>query len=216
MLEVAFRKRLFDYTLNIRFAMDNQILVLFGPSGCGKTTTLRCISGLMKPDVGRIVLEGEVLYDAASKVSIPPKNRGIGYVFQDYALFPHLNIEKNILYGVKGDYKLARPLYQELLVLLKIGKLVRRFPLELSGGEKQRVALARALMAGPKVLLLDEPLSALDCDTRLELQDELIRLQRLWKIPFVLVTHDPEEARKFGDRLIFFKKGREILKENIS
>ena len=182
--------------------MNHEVLVLFGPSGSGKTTVLRCIAGLIRPDAGRIVLGGRVFFDSAMRVFLPPKDRGIGYVFQEYALFPHMSVEKNILYGVKKSGEESQTLFFDLIDVLNISYLLRRRPGQISGGEKQRVALARALMAEPKLLLLDEPLSALDRSIRLELQDLLLELKRRWKIPFILVTHDMEEAERMGDRIL--------------
>jgi molybdate transport system ATP-binding protein len=208
LLTVAIRKNLPEYILDIEFAVTNKVLVLFGPSGCGKTTILRSIAGLTRPDSGKIALGQRVLYDSNAAVFMPPKSREIGYVFQEYALFPHMNIAKNILYSVNNQSEPQQQNYSKLLQLLKIEKLTERLPGELSGGERQRVALARALMAEPQILLLDEPLSALDIQTRSELQDELLKLQQAWEIPFILVTHDPEEAHKLGDEIIHMDKGR--------
>jgi molybdate transport system ATP-binding protein len=207
MLEVSFCKQLPDLTIELHFSVNNNILVLFGSSGCGKTTSLRCIAGLERPDGGYIKLNGQIFYDRHT--FIPPRDRGIGYMFQDYALFPHMDVRKNILYGVPKNSRDAENLFHELIALLKIRHLIHRSVTQLSGGEKQRVALARALMARPKLLLLDEPLSALDIDTRLELQDELRNMQALWKIPFILVTHDREEAKKLGDTILFIHQGRQ-------
>lgn len=189
------------------FKVEDNILVLFGPSGCGKTTTLRCIAGLEKPDEGEIMLKENVFFSSVRKVFMPPRIRGVGYMFQDYALFPHMSVEKNIWYGVKQRSR-ARELYSKLLRLLKIQPLAERGIKRLSGGEKQRVALARALMAEPQILLLDEPLSALDGETRRELQGELKEMQRIWRIPFIMVTHDREEAEKLGDQIIFMRNGQ--------
>lgn len=210
MLEVKIKQNLSDFQLDIEFTAQNEILVLFGASGCGKTTTLRCIAGLDKPHAGHIKFYGRTFYASESKVFVPPRERGIGYMFQDYALFPHMSVQKNILYGVKSHVAKTREMFAELTVLLKIPHLLSRGIAKLSGGEKQRVALARALMAEPKLLLLDEPLSALDSKTRLELQDELKDLQKIWQIPFILVTHDIEEAKKMGHRIIFLDQGRVI------
>jgi molybdate transport system ATP-binding protein len=210
MLRVMLEKQLPEFRLKIEFEIADGILVLFGPSGCGKTTILRCIAGLLKPDAGDVTLGNVKLYESASGIFIPPKDRGVGYVFQDYALFPHLNVMKNIMYGVKNHGKQAAEQFDELVRLLKITALKRRFPEELSGGEKQRVALARALMAEPRLLLLDEPLSALDSNTRLEIQEELLKIQKLWKIPFVLVTHDHSEAQKLGDSVLLMERGKMI------
>ena len=211
MLTVDIVKTLPDFTLQLNFRVDNNILVLFGPSGCGKTTTLRCIAGLLRPDRGRICCDDQVLYDAQARTFVRPRDRQVGYMFQDLALFPHMNVRKNIWYGVKkrGAAE-AAALYQKLIGLLKIEHLAERSVDQLSGGEKQRVALARALMAEPKILLLDEPLSSLDKETRLELQAELKKMQKLWTIPFILVTHDPEEAKSMGDQILFIDKGQQV------
>lgn len=210
MLRIDITKQLSDFELKIKFSVENRILVLFGPSGCGKTTTLRCIAGLEKPDSGMITNRDLPLYDSAANEFVPPNKRRVGYMFQDYALFPHMNVHRNIWYGVgKGDAK-AQELYKKLIRLLKLEQLTERFTDKLSGGEKQRVALARALMAEPDILLLDEPLSALDNNTRLELQAELKNMQQLWNIPFVLVTHDPQEAKALGHEVLFLERGRQV------
>lgn len=213
MLTVDIRKRLAEFTLDVNLSVDNNILILFGPSGCGKTTTLRCIAGLVKPDDGRIVNNDQILFSTEPQAFVPPHRRRVGYMFQEFALFPHMNVKKNIWYGAKQGDQGSELLYKRLLHLLKIEHLSNRSVERLSGGEKQRVALARALMAGPEILLLDEPLSALDGDTRLELQAELKRLQKLWNIPFILVTHDPEEAANLGDKVIFLEKGRQVSRK---
>lgn len=213
MLSVDISCRLPDFSLNLQFNVERDILVLFGPSGCGKTTTLRSIAGLIKPDAGRIVFNDKVFFDAAANVFVPPCERHIGYMFQDYALFPHMNVQKNIWYGVKRHGQDTQAMYEKLLGLLKIEHLGKRYAGQLSGGEKQRVALARALMAQPKLLLLDEPLSSLDQETRLELQAELVEMQSLWKIPFVVVTHDPDEAKTMGGQVLFLEKGRQVERD---
>ena len=210
MLSVDITKNLPDFSLSLRFSIERDILVLFGPSGCGKTTTLRSIAGLLQPDGGRIVNDGEVFFDAADKIFIPPRQRRIGYMFQDFALFPHMTVYRNIWYGVRNHDQEAQKMYEKLTSLLKIGHLAKRSPGQLSGGEKQRVALARALMAQPKILLLDEPLSSLDTETRREVRNELREMQRIWNIPFILVTHDPDEARFLGDQVLYMQKGSQV------
>ncbi|MDF2501636.1 MAG: potA 1 [Anaerosporomusa subterranea] len=210
MLNVDIKKRLADFTLDVRFSVENNILVLFGPSGAGKTTILRSIAGLIKPDQGTISYCDQLFFCSVTKTFLAPQHRRVGYMFQEYALFPHMNVEKNIWYGVKGSKEKADELYGKLMDLLKIETLASRFIDKLSGGERQRVALARALMAQPNILLLDEPLSALDKDTRCELQAELRTMQSIWKIPFILVTHDPEEAKALGDQFLFIEKGRQV------
>lgn len=209
MLSVDITKQLPNFTLQIRFNVEQNILVLFGPSGCGKTTILRCIAGLLQPESGRISYDGKPLFDGKENIFVPPRDRQVGYMFQDYALFPHMNVQKNIWYGAKRHHSEITHIYEKLLNLLKIEQLTKRYPEHLSGGERQRVALARALMAEPKILLLDEPLSALDNAARLELQSELKEMQKLWGIPFVLVTHDPKEAKVMGDQFLFIERGRQ-------
>jgi len=210
MLTVDIKKQLPDFALQLEFAVDRNILVLFGPSGCGKTTTLRCIAGLLRPDAGKIACDGQVFYDSQTSVHVPPRVRSIGYMFQDYALFPHMSVKKNVWYGVQQRNTHTDEMYRKLMGLLKIEQLEKRYIGQLSGGEKQRVALARALMAEPKILLLDEPLSSLDYATRMELQAELKKMQELWGIPFILVTHDPDEARAMGDQIVFIDQGRQV------
>lgn len=206
MLYVDIKKELPEFTLNVQFSVENNIVVLFGSSGCGKTTTLRCIAGLLKPEAGEIINNGRTLFSSESQTFVPANHRRVSYMFQEYALFPHLNVKKNIWYGVKQHNQTAENLYRRLLNLLKIEHLTERFTNKLSGGEKQRVALARALMAEPEILLLDEPLSALDEDTRCQLQLELKQMQKLWNIPFVLVTHDSNEAQALGDKVVFLDR----------
>ncbi|HWQ61316.1 MAG TPA: ATP-binding cassette domain-containing protein [Negativicutes bacterium] len=209
MLDVAIEKRLPDFTLAVEFAVAENILVLFGPSGAGKTTLLRAVAGLSRPDAGRIACDGRVFYSAADHVFLPPQNRRVGYMFQDYALFPHMNVRKNVWYGMRKRTAATEELYGRLMALLKIDHLAERGIAGLSGGEKQRVALARVLMTEPAVLLLDEPLSALDSATRLDLQAELKRIHDLWRIPFILVTHDLAEAKALGDEIMFLERGHQ-------
>lgn len=209
MLLVNVRKKLADYTLQLRFSLQDDIMVLFGHSGCGKSTTLRAIAGLTKPDEGEIRLDNTTFFSSEKKMLMPTQKRRISYMFQDFALFPHMSVKQNIWYGVKTHDEDAIDLYNRLLLLLKIEHLADRPAVHLSGGEKQRVALSRALMAKPKLLLLDEPTSALDNKTRLELQEELQRIHALWRIPFILVTHDMEEAQKLGHQILFIENGRQ-------
>lgn len=210
MLQVTMKKKLADFTLDIQFTVESNILVLFGHSGAGKTTILRAIAGLLRPDSGTIIHNERILFSSESRVFVPPQLRRVGYMFQEFALFPHMDVKRNIWYGVKQNDNKAKELYERLLDLLRIEHLASRFIDRLSGGEKQRVALARALMAEPAILLLDEPLSALDSETRLELQAELKKIQGIWNIPFVLVTHDLAEAKALGEQFLFLEKGRQI------
>lgn len=210
MLTVTIKKKLPDFQLDISFSIDNKILVLFGPSGCGKTTILRCIAGLTNGEEGEISLGKQCFFSSRNNINLPPQQRKIGFVFQNYALFPHYTVHQNILYGVKEKELGVKERFMELLTLLKITPLLHRYPSTLSGGEQQRVALARALITEPNLLILDEPLSALDTTTRKELQEELKKLHFLWKIPFLIVTHDYEEAAYLGDQIITIEHGRQI------
>lgn len=202
MLYVSIEKQLTHFKLDIEFTLNNEIAVLFGPSGSGKTTILNSIAGLVKPDQGTIELNDVSLFKA-SKISVPIQQRQIGYLFQDYALFPHMTVWKNIQYGMSHE-NFAKQLMEEL----KISHLASHYPHQISGGEKQRVALARALATEPKLLLLDEPFSALDDDTREVSHNQLLRLHKLWEIPIILVTHSRLEAKKLADRVFDLDNGR--------
>jgi molybdate transport system ATP-binding protein len=208
MFFIDIEKRLPHFTLELSFQMKQEVLVLFGPSGSGKTTVLNCIAGLVHPDKGRIQLNETVFFSGDQKPLAPQKRR-IGYLFQDYALFPHMTVEKNVLYAVREK---TSDRLSPLLNVLGIKHLLAKYPHQISGGEKQRVALARALAAEPQMLLLDEPLSALDQETRTKCQELLLQLHRLWKIPFIIVTHDRDEAEKLGDIILFLEKGRVLSK----
>jgi molybdate transport system ATP-binding protein len=184
------------------------ITVIFGPSGAGKTTLLRCLAGLEHPDEGTIRFNGEVWFDAARRVCVSPRQRRLGFVPQDYALFPHLSVERNVAYGLRGlPAPELRARVAETLRWLGVADLTRRLPGELSGGQQQRVALARAVARRPRLLLLDEPLSALDSPTRLRLRSELRPLLLRFGIPTLLVTHDRTEALALGDDLIIMDAG---------
>lgn len=215
MLQAIFVKELPDFILDIDFSIGNEILVLLGPSGAGKTTVLECLAGLEEPSRGIIKIDKHMLFSSEDNINMPARLRRIGYVFQQYALFPHMNVVNNITYGIDKKNNLSKDVTLDLsrvLDVLGIDYLRERFPNQLSGGEKQRVALARALMSQPELLLLDEPLSALDYQTRSSLQKELRQLQTLWRIPFVLVTHDNKEADFLGDKIIYLNRGQQQAK----
>jgi molybdate transport system ATP-binding protein len=185
------------------------LTVLFGPSGSGKSTTLRCLAGLEKPDSGTIRFGDEIWFDAERNIFLPPQQRRIGYLFQDYALFPHLTVAQNIAYGLgKLSAAARRQRIEEMTVLLGLAGLEHRYPRQLSGGQQQRVALARALVCRPRLLLLDEPLSALDVPTREQLRRQLRRWLAELQISALLVTHDRIEALALGDHLALFDAGR--------
>ena len=214
MLKVEILKKHPGFTVDIVFEFDRGILVLFGPSGSGKTTILNCIAGLQQPDAGRISLDDRLFFSAGDRISTPARNRRIGYVFQDYALFPHLTVKGNVMYGIPRHCKKGKNFRigaMDVMDMLKVAHLQDRYPCQLSGGEKQRIALARALMVEPDLLLLDEPLSALDHRNRINLQAELKQLQQVWKIPFVLVTHSRREMQKLADEILFLEQGRKKM-----
>ncbi len=211
-LEVSLEKGLDHFTVKQDFTVDDEILIVFGPSGAGKTTLLDCIAGLKNPDRGEIRLNNRCLFSSMKKINLPSFQRSIGYVFQDYALFPHLNVKENVMYSLDGCKKGKgyRFSVREIMDMCCITELQQRYPDRLSGGEKQRVALARALMSEPDLLLFDEPLSSLDQDLREHLRGEIKIIQRKWKIPFIYVTHNREEAEFLGDRILEIGRGVEV------
>lgn len=217
MLRVFLRKKLPDFVLEVDFGWEAGILVVFGPSGAGKTTLLDCLAGLQLPDQGRIELGGRILFDSNQRINVPPQQRRIGYVLQNYALFPHLTVKENVMYGLGGRCKCGQGRYRlsvlEVLQMLGVTHLQDRYPAQLSGGEQQRVSLARALMTEPDLLLLDEPWSALDEGTAATVREEVLTLQRRWQIPFVLVTHDRGESETLGDTILYLDRGKQQSRE---
>ena len=201
------------FVLKAAFSSREGFVVLFGPSGAGKTLTLQSIAGLLTPDSGRIVLKGSVLFDSRSGINIHPRHRNIGYVFQDYALFPHLTVFENVGFGLRKRWPqpLSRPhrlKVEEFLDIFEITHLAASFPFDLSGGQRQRVALARALIRSPELLLLDEPFTALDTLLRVKLRDELLAIQARFKVPVIMITHDPEDISAFAETLVTYEAGR--------
>jgi molybdate transport system ATP-binding protein len=210
-LEVSIRKSLPGFTLDVEWSAGDGVATLFGPSGAGKTLTLQCLAGLVRPDAGRIVVDGQVLFDAAAGIDVPPQRRRVGYVFQGYALFPHLTVRDNVGFGLRERSRADRTRrVDDVLARLGLEPLAERHPRELSGGQRQRVALGRALATDPALLLLDEPLSALDLPLRQALRDELRAVLSDWGIAAVLVTHDLGEAYRLGDRIVVYEEGRVI------
>ncbi len=218
MLHARIRKRLgsdsgHSLTIEVDLAVAEGITVLFGHSGAGKTTILRTIAGTIVPDEGRITLDDKTFFDSASGVNLPIQRRRVGYVFQHHTLFPHMTAEENVLYGAKPHAPFsARQRVAELFSLLAIEKTASRYPHELSGGEQQRIALARALASHPLIMLLDEPLSAVDEATRSRLLKEITKVQRKSGIPFLYVTHNQNEAVRLGNKVCVIHEGR-VLQE---
>ncbi len=210
-LEVRLVKRLPGFTLDVEWTAGEGVAALFGPSGAGKTLTLQCLSGLLEPDAGRVVVDDRVLFDAGTGVDLPPQRRQIGYVFQGYALFPHLSVADNIGFGLRDRPRAeARGRAADVIARMGLEGFEARRPHELSGGQRQRVALGRALAPDPALLLLDEPLSALDATLRQSLRDDLRRILAEWRTAAVLVTHDFTEAYRLGDRIVVYEAGRVI------
>jgi len=212
MLSVQVRKKLRDFELDIGFqARPAETLVIIGPSGCGKTTTLNLVAGLLEPDAGRIVVGDRVLWDREAGVDVAAEKRKVGYVFQDFALFPHMTVAENLAYGLRSrgrpQGEIARRV-EEALRLVGLAHLQDRRPGGLSGGERQRVALGRAVACDAELLLLDEPLGSLDAQTRNHVRGELRRLLRVVRRIAIMVTHDYVDALTFGDRICVMDRGR--------
>jgi len=210
-LEVRLVKRLPGFLLDVAWTAGDGVVALFGPSGAGKTLTLQCLAGLVRPDEGRIVVDGRVCLDTPGGIDVPTQQRRLGYVFQGYALFPHLSVADNVGFGLRDRPRRTRDdRVRDVLVRLGLGGMERRLPRELSGGQRQRVALGRALAIDPALLLLDEPLSALDLPLRQALREELRRILEEWAVPAVIVTHDFTEAYRLGDRIVVYESGRVV------
>jgi molybdate transport system ATP-binding protein len=211
MLRVDVFKQLGEFSIEAMFVSEGRVTGLFGASGAGKTSLIGMIAGLIKPDRGKIVIDGETLDDAAMGVHVAAHRRRIGYVFQDARLFPHLNVAQNLDYGRRMNH-LADDQKQRSRVtdMLDIGKLLDRRPGRLSGGERQRVALGRALLAQPRLLLLDEPLGSLDEGRKAEILPYLVRLRDAANVPMVYVSHDADEMRHLATQVVMLKRGRVV------
>ncbi len=200
-----------DFTLDAAFETDARVVALFGPSGSGKSTLLHIIAGLVRPNEGRVAVDGRVLTDTAAGLRVPVHKRRIGYVFQDARLFPHLSVARNLAYGrwfaPKSERYGSR---DEIVALLGIGHLLDRRPATLSGGEKQRVAIGRALLASPRLLLMDEPLASLDAARKAETLPYIERLRDELRIPIVYVSHSLEEVERLTGEIIRLDGGRVV------
>ncbi len=219
MLEVAIRHRFGrdGFAIEASFtAPADGVTALFGPSGCGKSTILAAVAGLLRPQAGRVALEGAVLLDTARRIALPPERRRCGLVFQDARLFPHLSVETNLRYGLRRAPRDATgPGLEEVVALLGLAPLLPRRPGGLSGGERQRVALGRALLSRPRLLLMDEPLAALDAARRAEVLPFLARLRAVARIPVLYVTHALEEVDALADRLVLLEAGRVLAEGTV-
>ena len=209
MLNISLQKTWKEFGLDVAFEIPRgKVTALFGPSGAGKSSILRIISGLERADGGMISHEHEVWFDNEKGIHLPPQRRSIGFVFQDFALFPHLTVERNVAFGIKEKRLLDE--LKDLISLVGLSGYERYYPAQLSGGQKQRVALIRALARRPDILLLDEPLSALDWETRRQLQEDLKRIIKQFHVTTLYVTHDVTEVYKLADYVVVLESGKVV------
>lgn len=214
-LERSLRHGESHFELVVRFTSDAPRVVLYGPSGAGKTQTLKMVAGIARPDHGRVVVADRVLFDRAAGIDRSPQSRHLGYVFQDYALFPHLSVRQNIAFARKRGWLNPLPTAVDAAVArwvtaFHLEPVQHHYPHQLSGGQRQRTALARALVNDPAALLLDEPFAALDNSLRQRLRDELIDLQAELRIPMLLITHDDDDVRLLADAVVHLRAGRVV------
>lgn len=217
--DIALRKLLrhagTSFELDVRFASDAPRLALFGPSGAGKTLTLKTIAGIVRPDAARICVAGRVLHDTARGLRLSPQQRRLGYLFQDYALFPHLTVRQNIAFGRRAGWRnpgraSTDEAVERWIAAFRLENVAGHHPHQLSGGQRQRTALARALVNEPSALLLDEPFAALDMGLRKRLRSELVELQAQLGLPLLLITHDLDDVRALDAEVVHLQRGRVV------
>ena len=209
MLAVSVEKNLGEFAMNVAFTSESPATALFGPSGAGKTSLINMIAGLMRPDRGRVEIDGEVLFDSEAGIDVPAWRRRIGYVFQEGRLFPHITVRHNLEYGRwMGGHKLDPAAFKHVAELLDINHLLDRRPGKLSGGERQRIAVGRALLMQPRLLLLDEPLASLDTARKREILPYLERLRDDTQMPMIYVSHNATEVRLIASRVVWLDGGR--------
>lgn len=202
-----------SFTLRVQCVSNSQRIAVFGPSGAGKSMTLKAIAGLFTPEAGHIRLNGRTLFDSAAGINLAPQQRHVAYLFQDYALFPHLTVRQNVGFGLARGWfnPRARARHDKVehwLAAFHLQELAHQYPDELSGGQRQRVALARALVSDPAALLLDEPFAALDPALRVKMREELSQWQERLGVPMILITHDPEDVRLLGEHVLTLRNGQ--------
>lgn len=207
-LQVKIRKKLKDFMLEVEFQTESGMLGILGASGCGKSMTLKSIAGLITPDEGKIVLNGKVVFDSDKKINLPPQKRKVGYLFQNYALFPNMTVEQNIMTGMMGSKQEKQKKVKEMMELLKLEGLENQYPMRLSGGQQQRVALARLLAYDPEIMLLDEPFSALDSYLKEQLQMQLKEILSYYDKTILMVSHDRSEIYRLSDQTMTMKSGQ--------
>ena len=212
MIEVDIQKKLGAFQLNVRFKADAETLGLLGASGCGKSMTLKCIAGIEKPDAGRIVIDGEPVFDAKKGINLPPQRRGVGYLFQQYALFPTLTVYQNldIVLPKAMQFSQRRERIAEMIQRLRLQGLDKHKPAQLSGGQQQRTAIARMLLTTPRIIMLDEPLSALDSYLRLGVETELQSILRDFAGTILYVTHNRDEIYRVCSNIVILDEGRVV------
>ncbi len=204
-IEVSIQKKLGDFQLDVSFSAENETLALLGASGCGKSMTLKCIAGIETPDQGRIVLDGRVLFDSRQHINLKPQKRMVGYLFQQYALFPNMTVEQNIAAGLRK--RRHSDVIPKIIESMHLTGMEQKRPYQLSGGQQQRVALARILVNEPEVLMLDEPFSALDSHLRFQMEQEVREVARQFGKTVLLVSHDREEVFRLSDRIAILNDG---------
>jgi len=207
-LDVDIQKKLEFFELDIKFTVGNGLLAIQGMSGSGKTTILNCISGIKTADKGHIRLNNKIFFSSNDNINMKIKDRNVGYVFQNYALFPHMTVKENILFGVNKKYTDYEKELSYISDMMKIRHLMDKYPSEISGGEKQRVAFARAMIIRPDILLLDEPFSALDEDLKEDIYKDLLNIKKSQNIPIILITHNKNEAKILADKIIYIHNGK--------
>lgn len=208
-LEVEIKKYYPDFVLDVNFYTDKGILGVLGASGCGKSMTLKCIAGIETPDEGKIILNNRILFDSKKKINLSPQKRNIGYLFQNYALFPHMNVEENIAVGIK-DNDNRKDIIDRYLKIFHLECLKKAYPKNLSGGQQQRVALARIFASNPDILMLDEPFSALDDFLKWQVELELAKVLKLYNKNVLFVSHNREEIYNFCDKIMVLSQGKNV------
>ena len=212
-IEINIRKKLGNFTLDVNLSKNGNCLGILGASGEGKSMTLKCLAGIEKPDYGKIVANNKVLFDSEKKINLPPQKRNVGYLFQNYALFPKMTVEENIAIGIKakGNKEHVSEMVFKKLQEFQLKDLGKKYPTELSGGQQQRVALARIMASSPDVIMLDEPFSALDSYLKEVLQEQLLETLKSFKGDIIMVSHSRDEIYKFCDELAVMEKGSIII-----
>ena len=208
-LEVAIKKYYPDFSLDVNFYTEKGILGVLGASGCGKSMTLKCIAGIETPDEGKIILNGRVLFDSEKKINLSPQKRNLGYLFQNYALFPHMNVEENIAVGIKIKEE-QKEIIAKYLKIFHLENLKKAYPKNLSGGQQQRVALARIFASQPDILMLDEPFSALDDFLKWQVELELAKVLKLYGKNVLFVSHNRDEIYRFCDEIMVLSQGKTV------